>query len=365
MKIVSKSKQQENNIKLKQIAIPFFLVIMVCFIVLLQTSSCSPENKSGQNNSDTATISIADLFTDEKVWTAPDTLTIPLGDEGKLIRYGRELMMHTSKYFGPKGSLSKTTNGLNCQNCHLEVGTRPYGNNLGSTSNTYPKYLPRSGNVVSLAEKINECFLRSLNGNPIDTISKEMIAYTAYIKWLGKDYKKEEKLAGSNGIKAPKLIDRAADPSVGKNLYDLHCARCHGKEGEGQLVVDVLKDETKQQGGTATKEDLYYYPPLWGNHSYNGVATLYRVSKLAGFIKSNMPYPVTYKSPVLTDEQAWDLAAFINSNERPIKDHSKDYIADISKKPYDFPFGPYADSFSEEQHKFGPYKDMPSAKERH
>ena len=104
---------------------------------------------------------------------------------------------------------------------------------------------------------------------------------------------------------------------------------------------------------------------MWGNHSYNGVATLYRVGKLAGFIKNNMPYPVTYSNPVLTDEEAWDVAAFINNNERPIKDYSNDYASDISKKPYDFPFAPYKDNFSIEQHKFGPYTDMPSAKGKH
>ena len=78
-----------------------------------------------------------------------------------------------------------------------------------------------------------------------------------------------------------------------------------------------------------------------------------------------MPYPVTYKNPVLTDEQAWDVAAFVNSQARQFKDHSKDYVSDISKKPFDFPFGPYADNFTEAQHKFGPYTEMPSAKKAH
>jgi thiosulfate dehydrogenase len=365
MNMESELKQQKKNSKMKRSVLLFFPVTIVCSVILLQTISCSPENKSGHSDSDTTTISIADLFLEEKVWTAPDTSTIPKGEEGKLIRYGLELIIHTSKYFGPKGSLSLSTNGLNCQNCHMEAGTRPYGNNLGSASATYPVYLPRSGSVVSIAEKVNECFLRSLNGNPIDTNSREMLAFAAYLKWLGKDYRKEDKLAGTNGIEPPRFIDRAADPLAGQDLYDTYCARCHGKDGEGQLAVDVLKDESKQQGGTATKEDWFYYPPVWGDKSYNGIATLYRISKLAGFLKNNMPYPVTYKSPVLTDEQAWDIAAYINSRQRPIKDHSKDYIADISKKPYDFPFGPYADSFSEEQHKFGPYKAMPSLKIKH
>ena len=203
---------------------------------------------------------------------------------------------------------------------------------------------------------------RSMNGSPRDTTSKEMKAFVAYIKWLGKDVKKGETPPGTGLIKAPRFINRPADPEKGKIVFEQLCSRCHGKEGQGQFTADVLKDQTKQQGGTATADDLYYYPPLWGSQSFNAVATLYRLSKFAGFIQDNMPYPINHDSRILTDEQAWDIAAYVNSQQRPVKDHSQDYIADISKKPYDFPFPPYADSFSEQQHKYGPYTEMPSAK---
>jgi thiosulfate dehydrogenase len=357
------SNKQENNFKVRRFTVTIILLLIIGTAFLLETTSCSTDNKPDNSNKDSVLAVIANLFKEEHVWTAPDTASIPKDDEVKLISYGRTLIMHTSKYFGPKGSISKSSNGMSCQNCHLDAGTRPFGNNLGAVSSTYPKFLPRSNSVVSTAQKINECFSRSLNGTPIDTMSKEMKAYLAYIKWLGKNYKKGD--TGSGGIKAPHFIDRAADTEKGKLVFDQNCARCHGKDGQGQFVADVLKDAAKQQGGTATKEDLYYYPPLWGDHSFNGVATLYRLSKFAGFVQNNMPYPMTYKNPVLTNEQAWDVAAYVNSRERPTKDHSQDYIVDISKKPYDFPFAPYADSFTEEQHKFGPYTEMPSAKKAH
>jgi thiosulfate dehydrogenase len=347
-----------------RIKVPVILIMMIGSVFLLETISCSPGDPSGKENGpDTSFAKLAELFTDEHVWTAPDSASIPDNEEGKLIRYGRTLMIHTDKYFGSQGSLSHNSNGMNCQNCHLDAGTRPYGNNLGSTYGTYPKFLPRSNSVISVAQKINECFSRSLNGTPIDTTSKEMQAYVAYVKWLGKDFKKG--LTGSEGIKAPHLLDRAADPEKGRMDYEQLCSRCHGKDGQGQFVTDVLKDVSKQQGGNATKDDLYYYPPLWGSHSFNAVATLYRLSKFAGFIKNNMPYPMNYTNAVLTDEQAWDIAAYVNSQERPVKDHSMDYASNISKKPYDFPFPPYADKFTEEQHKFGPYTEMPSAHKAH
>ena len=356
------ASSRQRNINIKRGTVTFIFLIIISSVFLLETNSCSTDNHSGTNNPDSTLAVIAAFFTEQHVWAAPDTASIPKDDEGKLILYGRKLIIHTAKYFGPKGSISKTTNGMNCQNCHLDAGTRPYGNNLGSTTSTYPEFLPRAGSVVTIPQKINECFSRSLNGTPIDTNSKEMTAIVAYIKWLGKDFKKGD--VGSEGIKAPPVIDRAADPEKGKLVFDQYCARCHGKDGQGQFAADVLKDAYKQQGGTATAEDVYYYPPLWGSNSFNAIATLYRLSKFAGFVRNNMPYPMTYKTAILTDEQAWDIAAYVNSREREVKDHSKDYASDISKKPYDFPFAPYADNFSEEQHKFGPFKPIVEAQKK-
>jgi thiosulfate dehydrogenase len=36
-----------------------------------------------------------------------------------------------------------------------------------------------------------------------------------------------------------------------------------------------------------------------------------------------MPLGATYESPLLTDEESWDLAAYVNSLARPSKDLSK------------------------------------------
>jgi thiosulfate dehydrogenase len=74
----------------------------------------------------------------------------------------------------------------------------------------------------------------------------------------------------------------------------------------------------------------------------------------------NMPQGVSYVSPQLTDEEAWDVAAFINTQSRPDMNIQKDW-PDISKKPFDHPFGPYADAFSEQQHKLGPFGPIKKA----
>ena len=103
--------------------------------------------------------------------------------------------------------------------------------------------------------------------------------------------------------------------------------------------------------------DEFLYPPLWGENSFNVSAGMYRLSRMAGFIRNSMPDGVTYKNPELSIEQAWDVAAYIVSQSRPQKFFANDF-KDSSKKPIDHPFGPYADSFSERQHKYGPFGQM-------
>ena len=73
-----------------------------------------------------------------------------------------------------------------------------------------------------------------------------------------------------------------------------------------------------------------------------------------------MPFGTDYHNPVLTDEEAWDVAAFVNSQPRPHKDQHLDWQK-LAQKPIDFPFGPYTDTFSERQHKYGPFKPIQAA----
>jgi thiosulfate dehydrogenase len=275
------------------------------------------------------------------IWQAPDIRMIPSSPAGDLIRYGRELIANTSFYLGPKGKIAHITNGMNCQNCHLDAGTRAWGNNYSGVFSTYPKFRERSGAIENIAFRVNDCIMRSLNGRSLDSNSKEMQAIYRYMEWLGKNTPKGIKPAGA-GIRDIPYIGRAADPQKGQIIFEQNCSSCHGINGEGRLNADSTK---------------YTYPPLWGAHSYNTGAGLYRISRFAGYVKENMPYDSsqhTIHTKTLTDEQAWDVAAFVNSQPRPDKVFEKDW-PDISRKPFDYPTGPYSDSFSERQHKFGPF----------
>ena len=277
-------------------------------------------------------------------YTGPDDSQLPAGESGALIRYGKELVQSTSTYLGPQGTVMHISNGMNCQNCHLDAGTKPWGNNYFAVYSTYPKFRARSGNIETISKRVNDCFERSLNGSALDTNSKEMKAIVAYISWLGKDVKHGEKPEGS-GIWDVPYLDRAADVKKGQLVYEQKCVACHQANGAGVMNA--------QKTG-------YTFPPLWGPHSYNSGAGLFRLSRFAGYVKDNMPLGATHDSPQLTDEEAWDVAAYVNSQPRPKKDLSHDW-PDIKGKPADHPFGPFADGFSEQQHKYGPFGPIQTA----
>jgi thiosulfate dehydrogenase len=280
-------------------------------------------------------------------WIAPDTSSISHDKNGDKIRYGRMLIANTAYYLGPEGIIQHNSNGMNCQNCHLNAGTKLFGNNYSAVASTYPKFRERSGMIENIYKRVNDCFERSLNGFGLDTLSNEMQAIKEYILWLGSDVKRGEKTKGS-GLTELAFLDRPADPEKGRIIYIEKCKSCHLENGEGKMNADNIS---------------YQYPPLWGNHSYNIGAGLYRLSRFAGYVKSNMPLGASYDNPQLTDEQAWDVAAYVNLQSRPSKDLSKDWPK-ISGKPVDHPFGPYADSFSEQQHKFGPFGPIAELKKK-
>jgi thiosulfate dehydrogenase len=281
-------------------------------------------------------------FDTAKIWEAPDPLSIKQENEAKLIEYGHDLIAHTADYLGPEGIVKPISNGMNCQNCHLAAGSKPFGNNYSAVAATYPKFRARSGTAETIAKRVNDCIQRSLNGQALDSTSHEMEAIKAYIKWLGQAVPKGKTPKGSGLLKL-QMINRAANPDSGRVVYAAKCQSCHGQNGEG-----LPMPEGNQR----------HYPPLWGEKSYNEAAGLYRLTSFAGYIKANMPFGATYQNPQLTDAEAFDLAAFVNSQPRPKHPFLKTDFPKIDGKPFDHPFGPFADTFPEIQHKFGPFQPI-------
>jgi thiosulfate dehydrogenase len=155
---------------------------------------------------------------------------------------------------------------------------------------------------MSLADRINECFERSMNGRPLPPDSSKLQAVVAYIEWLSQNLPHGSTVPwrGLTRIHA----SRPPDPVNGKKLFAVKCAFCHGGDGQGTMAA----------------------PPLWGPHSYNIAAGMARVSVAAAFIKANMPRGWGW---MLTDDEAFDVAAYVNSQPRP----------DFVGKEHDWPKG--------------------------
>ncbi|MCT7909218.1 c-type cytochrome [Arcobacter lacus] len=277
-------------------------------------------------------------------WKVPDESTIPNNQFGDLIKYGKELVVHTYKYIGPEVENKKMRyagNNLACQSCHLDAGTKTYSAGFVGVFASFPQYRPRENTIGTLAERINGCMQRSMNGKPLPLDSKEMKAMEAYMYWLSQGVPIGAKVEGQSLAPVDRKMTQtqAADPIKGKVVYDMQCAACHGVNGEG------IKNEGKANG--------YMYPPLWGKDSYNKGAGMFRVLKAADFIKANMPLGATHENPLLTDEEAYNVAAYINLEEhdRPEKaNRNKDFPDEVVKAP-----DVYRQGQDPIEGKFGPY----------
>ena len=275
-------------------------------------------------------------------WTSPDIGDVGDDPFGKLIKYGHSLFTDTANQLGPAISdpaIRFAGNNLACQNCHLRAGTQPYAMPLTGVWGQFPQYRAREGMVDILEERINGCMQRSMNGRALSLESREMRAFSSYMRWLSTGVPDGAKLlgAGTLEIKEPA---RAADPRRGAEIYSQVCAACHGANGLGQRAQKGLG---------------YQFPPLWGPDSYNNGAGMSRLLTLAAYAQHNMPLGTTFDVPVLTDEQAYDVAGYIVSRDRPKKSNLDEDFPIRLQKPIDTPYGPYADGFPAEQHLLGPF----------
>jgi thiosulfate dehydrogenase len=320
----------------------YFIYIPTLLLFTFLLFRWQQNRKITQNLKQEAKAKLVAKFDTAKIFEAPDPLSIRDENDPDLIQYGMDLIAHTSDYLGPEGTVKPMSNGMNCQNCHLAAGSKTFGNNYTAVAATYPKFRARSGTAETIYKRVNDCIQRSLNGQPLDSTSHEMKAIEAYIKWLGQNVPKGKTPKGA-GLMKLKYLNRASNPDSGKVVYSLKCQSCHGADGQGLAMPE----------GNGRM-----YPPLWGDKSYNEGAGLFRISMFAGYVKANMPFGASYDNPQLSDAEAWDLAAFVNAQPRPKHSFLSTDWPKIEAKPFDHPFGPFADSFPETQHKFGPFQPI-------
>jgi thiosulfate dehydrogenase len=239
-------------------------------------------------------------------WDFPkNPLTDPTLDDSRLskeIRWGYRIFTTT-----PAEAPRLTPSRMSCNNCHLNAGQREKALPLVAVAGLFPEYNRRAGQLITLADRIVDCFLRSENATgradldeampqPAD---KEVLAVSAYLAWLsrGSEVGKNPSWRGQNTIAASRLIPiDKLDRQKGESLFVERCTSCHGSDGQGVAVGD------KKPG------------PLWESDSWNDGAGAARIYTLAGIIRYMMPY---LDPGSLTDEEAQNIAAFINSKPRP------------------------------------------------
>ncbi|HYC43329.1 MAG TPA: c-type cytochrome [Noviherbaspirillum sp.] len=287
-------------------------------------------------------------------WQAPEIDKLPNDHYGKMVRQGKVLMEQTYKYLGPEAKDTTKRfagNNLACVTCHIAAGTRHFGNPWVGTFVSFPQYRGREDTISTTEERINGCMERSMSGRRMPTDSEEMKAMVAYLHFLSSGIPVGAKMEGT-GVPRLNLLDRAADPVAGQKVYATVCQACHGENGQGV------------RRGKPGDGEGYQFPPLWGPDSYNTGAGMYRNILAAGFIKGNMPSGVTHANMVLTDEQAFDVAAYINSQPRPVKANLEADFPARKNKPVDSAFPPYTPGFSPEQHKYGPWQPLLEARKQ-
>jgi thiosulfate dehydrogenase len=256
-------------------------VPLILFLSML--GGCSEgERRSSSIAGDSAT-SIAAWRSDEVRFRVPGDSEIPGGVLGASIRRGRALLSAT------RDSLpDHVGNSLRCTSCHLDDGRRPNAIPWVGVYARFPQYRARNDALNLLTDRVNDCFERSMNGTPIAADGREMRDIVAYMAFLSRGYPVGGEIEGQGLVKMDPL---APDTVRGAQLFASSCAACHAADGHGTAAA----------------------PALWGERSYNIGAGMARLRTAASFIRYNMPYG----NPTLTDQQAFDAAAYVNSHSRP------------------------------------------------
>ena len=217
--------------------------------------------------------------------------TYPPGELGEVVRLGEEIVGQTKVH-----PLSKpyVGNSLNCTSCHLDNGRHESAASFVGIATAYPAWSPREQRVITLQDRVLNCFMRSQNGVRPPIGGRMSVAVTTYITWLSTGQSialNPEKPLGPNHVSQLDVSRLKADPEVGRVLFAERCADCHQEDGSGS-----------DDG-----------PPVWGKQSYNSGAGLSTNTKLASWLKVAMPLD----DANLTEQEAFDLAAFVNSHDRP------------------------------------------------
>ncbi len=250
---------------------------------------------SGDPAATSPTVALLDHLKGGESYHVPPALeAIPHDKYGDEVRLGHKIFTETWRY-----ARRYAGNDLTCANCHLDAGRKANSAPMWAAFGMYPTYRRKNDRNVTLEERIQDCFRFSMNGFAPALDAPEIRALTSYFHYLAKGAPVGTEMPGRG---FPQVVATGQDPNPtrGGQVFKAKCAVCHGEDGSGKRV------EGQKEG--------WQFPPLWGSESFNKGAGLHQVQTMAGFIKANMPLGQDFS---LTDQEALDVAAFINLQLRP------------------------------------------------
>lgn len=231
---------------------------------------------------------------DEKGW--------PTGNNAPYVVKGCNLVVNPRGHMsGPISRLWPT--GLSCQSCHRDAGDRPNAASISHGAVALPHMMTSMSQPIRFDRRVLMCFARSLDSLDLGLDAPELIHINVYANWLAQKEKLPiGVLPPGRGI--PLLFDALGKGQsflAGERVYRSYCQPCHGFAGNG--------------GGVPFNGRVP--PPIAGPESFTRAASTADPFRLAGFVQANMPPGATKDHPVLTDQQALDVAAYLARLGRP------------------------------------------------
>ena len=281
----------------------FFAIVSFLFACIQDPTTYKPKHPVVSSKPETIEIPKQEIKPEAKnTFSFPSESELASHPDKEIILRGKEILTDTARQMPEYVGAT-----INCTSCHLQGGTVPNAMTFVGVTDRYPKYRERSGKEITLTERINSCFQRSMNGTKLPPESSEMKSILAYMEWISSDVEDGNALKEA-GLQ--KIEPLTPNKDNGEKLYQQKCVSCHQVDGKGM----------------STSAGQIIYPPLWGEHSFNIGAGMARLNKAAQFIKWNMPLG---QGGTLTDQEAYDIAAYFTTQERP----------DLMGKENDWPKG--------------------------
>lgn len=246
----------------------------------------------------------------------PPESALPEGEFGQVIRRGLEVFTDT-----PRAASAFVGNSMRCSSCHLDAGRLADSAPLWAAYVSYPAYRSKTKEVNTFEQRLQGCFQYSMNGSAPPPGDPVLVALQTYSYWLATGARIDPKMPGRG---YPKLRPPAQAPDYqrGAKVYEQRCALCHGADGAGQR----------------TGEGHTVFPALWGPDSFNWGAGMGNIDNAAAFIRANMPLGMAGS---LSEQEAWDVALFMDSHERPQDPRYAGSVAETRRLYHDTPHSMY------------------------